>query len=171
MTRAAVPSEPERSVAVEPDRAAGAPVTAQTVVRRRRRTPPGVLAAVSLGGALGASARYGVAQLVPVTAGSFPWATFLTNVTASFAVGLVLVVVLERFPPNRYLRPFLGTGLIGAYSTYSTFAVETDLLIKDSHATLAAGYAIATLLAGLVGVWAGMRCGRALPLPTRGETS
>ena len=106
-----------------------------------RRAEPSVLAAIALGGRLGAPARYGVAQVIHVARDSFPWATFWTNISGSLALGLILALILERFPPTRYLRPFVATGFLGAYTTYSTFAVETDLLIKDGHAAIALAYA------------------------------
>jgi fluoride exporter len=68
--------------------------------RRSRRAQPGVLGAIALGGALGTPARYGIAQLVDVTPGTFPWGTFWTNVTGSFALGFLFVVLLDRFPPS-----------------------------------------------------------------------
>jgi CrcB protein len=135
---------------------------------RRARAGAPVLATIALGGALGAPARYGVAQLVHVAPGTFPWATFWTNVSGSFALGAVLALVLERFPPTRYLRPFLATGFLGAYTTYSTFAVETDLLVKDGHAAIGVAYAAASLVAGLFAVWAGIVTARSAPLPRRG---
>ena len=150
---------------VEPATERAGPVT--RVPPTRRRAEPSVLAAIALGGALGAPARYGLAQLVHVTPGGFPWATFATNVTGSFALGLVLALVLERFPPSRYLRPFVATGFLGAYTTYSTFAVETDLLVKGGHAALALGYAAASLLAGFAAVWAGIWAARIAVVPSR----
>ena len=128
------------------------------------RAQPDVLVAIALGGALGAPARYGVAQLVHVAPGTFPWSTFWTNVTGCFALGLVLIFVLERFPPTRYLRPFLATGFLGAYTTYSTFAVETDLLVKDGHGGIALAYVVASVLGGFVAVWAGIALARVVPL-------
>jgi CrcB protein len=135
-----------------------------------RRSELRVLAAIALGGALGAPARYGVAQLVHVAPASFPWATFWTNVSGSFALGLLLALVLERFPPTRYVRPFVATGFLGAYTTYSTFAVETDLLIKDGHPGIGLAYAAASLVAGVVSVWAGIVAARTIPPPHRGGT-
>ncbi len=126
---------------IDPD-VAPADLAAFRPVRRSARTHLEVLFAIALGGALGAPARYGVAQLVHVAPDSFPWATFWTNVSGSFALGLVLILVLERFPPTRYVRPFLATGFLGAYTTYSTFAVETDLLAKNGHVGIALTYAI-----------------------------
>ena len=132
-----------------------------------RAPDPSTLAAIALGGALGASARYGVAQLVHVAPGTFPWATFWTNVSGSLLLGVVLVVLVERFPPSRYARAFVATGFIGAYTTYSTFAVETDVLVKDGHWGMAGLYVAASLAAGLAATWAGMRAGRARPGRTR----
>jgi fluoride exporter len=174
-----VASDPEPDgddgLPIDPDLAPGDPaeptVDHHLVARaatRGRRAEPSVLAAIALGGALGAPARYGVAQLVHVAKDSFPWATFWTNITGSFALGLILALVLERFPPTRYLRPFVATGFLGAYTTYSTFAVETDLLIKDGHAAIGLAYAAASLAAGFAAVWSGILAARAVPLPGRG---
>ena len=124
------------------------------------RTDPKVIGAIALGGALGASTRYGIAQLITVAPDSFPWATFWTNVSGSFALGVVLALVLERFPPSRYARAFAATGFLGAYTTYSTFAVETDLLIKDGHAAIAIGYVVASFVVGFGAVLAGMGLAR-----------
>lgn len=117
---------------------------------------PAVLGAIAVGGALGTAARYEIAQLLPVGAGAFPWATFWTNVSGSFAMGIVLAVLLQRFPPSRYLRPFVAVGFLGAYTTYSTFAVETVLLVRDGHPALAVTYAVASLAAGFLLAWAGI---------------
>jgi fluoride exporter len=135
-----------------------------------RRVRISVLGAVALGATLGAPARYGIAQVIHVAPGTFPWATFVTNVSGSFALGLILALILERFPPTRYLRPFVATGFLGAYTTYSTFAVETDLLIKQGHAAVAVAYAAASLVIGFVAVWAGIGAARIIPLRPRGET-
>jgi fluoride exporter len=119
--------------------------------RRDRR----VVAAVALGGALGAPARYGISLAAHVDPGTFPWGTFWTNVSGSFALGLFLALVLERFPPSRYLRPFVATGFLGAYTTYSTFAVEADLLVKNGHLGIALIYVVASFGAGLTATWVG----------------
>jgi len=129
--------------------------------------PPGVLVAVAAGGALGAPARYGLAQLVGVGAGGFPWATFWTNVSGSLALGLVLVLVVERFPPSRYVRPFVAVGFLGAYTTFSTFAVEVDLLVKDGHAETALVYVVASLVGGFAAVACGILLGRRVPVGRR----
>jgi fluoride exporter len=130
---------------------------------RPGRADPAVLGAVALGGALGAPARFGVAQIIHVAPDSFPWATFWTNISGSFALGLILVLILQHFPPTRYLRPFVTTGFLGAYTTYSTFAVETDLLVKNGHTAIGIGYAAASLAAGFAAVWGGIWAARTAP--------
>ena len=80
---------------------------------------------------------------------------------------LILAVILERFRRSRYLRPFVATGFLGAYTTYSTFAVETDLLIKNGHAPIGVVYAVSSMVAGLLAVWAGIVAARAAVLLTQ----
>ena len=138
--------------------------------RARRERRPGLLAAVAAGGALGAPARYGISLAVTISPGSLPWGTFWINVSGSFALGALLAVLLVHFPADRYhLRPFLATGFLGAYTTYSTFATETDLLIRNGHAAVALAYAAASLAGGLAAAWSGLIAGRRLAarLPAR----
>lgn len=130
--------------------------------RGDRQRRPGVLAAVAAGGALGAPARYGISLAVHITPGTFPWGTFWINLSGSFALGLLLAVLLARFPADPHLRPFLATGFLGAYTTYSTFAVETDLLIRNGHAGVALAYTAASLAVGLLAAATGLRLGRVL---------
>jgi fluoride exporter len=144
--------------------------TRQRAPRHRGRTQPDVLAVIALGGMLGASARYGVAQLLPTLAGGFPWATFIENLSGSFLLGLLLVLLLERFPPSRYLRPFLATGILGAFTTMSTYQLETALLIKDGQPLTALVYGLGSLAAGLVFAYAGILAGRLTP-PRHTETT
>jgi CrcB protein len=134
-----------------------------TPSRRRARLQPDVLAVISAGGMLGASARYGIARWLPTAHDAFPWATFWTNLSGSFALGLFLVLVLERFPPSRYLRPFVATGIIGAFTTMSTYEVETALLLEDGHLATGLLYGLGSLAAGLVLAYAGVAAGRLYP--------
>ena len=114
------------------------------------------LAVIAIGGMVGATARFKLAEALPAKPGQFPWATFWTNVSGSFLLGFLLIVLLERFPPSRYMRPFLATGILGAYTTMSTFAVETALLVKDDHASTALLYAIGGVAAGVFLAYAGI---------------
>jgi fluoride exporter len=139
---------------------------AQAPPRRRRprgRADPRVLVAISVGAMAGASARYALSTWIVASAGAFPWATFVTNVSGSLVLGFLLVLLLERFPPTRYARAFAGTGFLGAYTTFSTFSVETDLLVKDGHVLMATVYVVASLVAGIAVVWLGLFLGRRVP--------
>ena len=167
--------DPIDGLPIDPDLAPDAPAhptadcgPAARRAGRARRPEPSVLAAIAVGGALGAPARYGLAQVIHTAVYTFPWATFWTNISGSFALGAILVLISERFPPSRYWRPFVATGFLGAYTTYSTFAVETDLLIKNGHASSGLAYAAASLVAGFLAVWAGIWAARAVPLPHQG---
>ena len=123
---------------------------------------PRILAAVALGALPGAAARYAVVQLITVPAGHFPWATFWTNVSGSLVLGFLLALLIERYPPALYTRAFAGTGFLGAYTTFSTFSVEADLLVKDGHTAVALAYVVASLAAGLMASWWGILAGRRL---------
>jgi CrcB protein len=127
-------------------------------IRRRRK----VLAAIAAGGAIGAVARYALALALPTHSGRFPWGTFTTNVSGCAVLGLLVVVLEARFPANRYLRPFLATGVLGAYTTFSTYAVDADLLVRDGHPGIAAAYIVGSVVAGLIAVWIGIVAGRAI---------
>ena len=126
-----------------------------------------MLAVIAVGGMLGASGRYGVAQWIPTQPGRFPWATFWTNISGSFLLGVLLVLLVERLPPTRLLRPFLTTGILGALTTMSTYEVETALLIRNGHPATALVYGVGSLVAGLVLAYTGMRAGRLAPARPR----
>lgn len=145
-----------------PDGSVATRVTAVRKYRRAIRRRRNVLAAIAVGGSAGALARYALTLAIPAHSGHFPWGTFITNVTGCAVLGLLVVLLEARFPGNRYLRPFLATGVLGAYTTFSTYAVDADLLVRDGHAGLAAAYVVASVLAGLVAVWVGIVTGRAI---------
>lgn len=119
-----------------------------------------MVAAVAAGGALGAPARYLMADLIGVGATGFPWATFWTNVAGSLLLGVLLVVLVDRFPPSSHLRPFVATGFLGSFTTFSTFVVEADLLVDGGQPATAAAYVTATLVVSLTAVWLGIAGGR-----------
>lgn len=131
--------------------------------RRHGRVRPDVLAVIALGGMLGAAARFKLAEALPTEEGRFPWATFWTNLSGSFLLGFLLILLLERFPPTRYVRPFLATGILGAYTTMSTYAVETALLFNDGHAVTALLYGLGSLAAGIFLAYAGIVAARLTP--------
>jgi CrcB protein len=135
--------------------------------RRLSRARPAILVAVALGGALGSPARYAIGRLVPTGGGGFPWATFLVNVSGSLVLGALLTLIVERWPPTRYARPFAAIGFLGAYTTFSTSMVETDLLVKDGHVAVALAYTAGSLAVGLLAAYVGIISIRILPT-TRG---
>ncbi len=130
---------------------------------RHGRAQPDVLAVIALGGMLGSTARYALAEAIPTEPGHFPWATFWTNLSGSFVLGFLVILLLERFPPTRYLRPFLLTGIIGAYTTMSTYLVDTAVLLKDGHVATGLLYGIGSLVAGLLFAYAGVIAARLTP--------
>jgi CrcB protein len=127
-----------------------------TQLRRHALTHADVVLAVSLGGAVGALARWGVGAALPRAPHGFPWATLIVNVTGCLALGALMVLLLEAWPASRYARPFLGVGLLGGYTTFSTYALEARDLLAAGHAFTALGYVGGSLLAGLVAVAAGV---------------
>ena len=124
--------------------------------REPSRREADVVALIALGGGLGALARYGLARLWPTRAGCFPWATFVTNVAGCLAMGVLLACVLHIWPPSRYRRPFLGTGILGGFTTFSTYVVETRGLLSVGHLPLAVGYALGSVVSGVAGAWLGL---------------
>jgi CrcB protein len=111
------------------------------------------LAAIFAGGFLGALARVLLVQLVPATSGSWPWATFAANVMGALLLGYLVTRLQERLPVSAYRRPLLGTGLCGAFTTFSTMQLEVLRMLGAGRAGLAVAYTVASIAAGLVGVF------------------
>ena len=122
-----------------------------------------VLAA--LGGALGALARWGVATAFPHDPGGWPWATLLVNLTGCLLLGVLLAVLLSRFPASTWARPFLAVGVLGGYTTFSTFAVEAVQLGEAGAWLTAGGYLLASVLGGMVCVVLGLIGARSVLRP------
>lgn len=165
------PSREARSPAPDPDPDPGrGPVDPDAT-----GSPPGhplhlsprALAAVAVGGAVGAPLRWGLSLALPGPASGWPTATFVTNLAGALALGLLLEALARRGPDvgrRRAVRLAVGTGLLGAFTTYSTFALEVDGYLRDGRVALGVGYALATVCAGLLvaaaGVAVGARAGR-----------
>jgi fluoride exporter len=116
-----------------------------------------ILFAIGFGGALGALARWSLAEALPHAPEQVPWATVLANVTGCFGIGVLLVVLGARKPDSRLLRPLLGTGVLGGYTTFSTYALDTRDLLAAGRPALAAAYLFGTVLVGLLAVVAAVR--------------
>lgn len=131
----------------------------------RTGAPPvqrGVLPTIAVGGMLGASARHGLELAFPVAAGRFPWATFATNLAGCALIGLLMVYVVELGAGHRLLRPFLGVGVLGGFTTFSTYTVQTTDLVDASEPVLALVYLFGTVAVALAAVALGTFLGRAL---------
>jgi len=102
---------------------------------------------VSLGGALGACARFGVAQFIaPGTPGSFPWPTFLVNAVGALLIGLAIGWVGQSAWFTDYGRAFLVTGVLGGFTTFSAFSLEVVQLAQAGFVAQALTYALVSLL-------------------------
>jgi len=115
-----------------------------------------MVAAVAAGGALGTMARYELALAEPVASGRFPWATFSANVLGALLVGVFLAALVDSWVPARYVRPFAVVGFCGGLTTFSTWMVESVLLVRDGAAATAVLYLVASVLTGAVGVALGV---------------
>lgn len=129
-----------------------------------RRLHPGVLLAIAAGGFLGALARYELELTWPVRAAAFPASTFVINTSGAFLLGLLLTVAIERDRVHartwRYVRLFTCVGFLGAWTTMSTVAVESDTLVRGGDALTALAYVAATMSAGIAAAVLGAAIGR-----------
>lgn len=110
-------------------------------------------AIVFIGGFLGTLARYGVSILLPVSTNGFPTATFVVNIIGAFLLGLLLQALFHHGPDEgktRLVRLGIGTGFIGAFTTYSSFVVEANLLVVHNQPVMGLLYAIITVISGLL---------------------
>ncbi|TLQ45033.1 fluoride efflux transporter FluC [Streptomyces marianii] len=148
------PSHGLRSEAIDPDVDLHAP--AQRIETEGPRKWK-VLAVVAAGGAIGASTRYGVSQLWPSV-----WATFAVNAFGCLLIGVLMVLVSERGVVTRPLvRPFLGVGVLGGFTTFSAYVLDFARLL-ERHRAGALLYAAATLAAAMGAVWLGASAARRL---------
>ena len=114
---------------------------------------------VAAGGAAGAAARWALEQHWPASADGVPWATLAINVSGTFLLGLLMAVVVEARRGPGWLRPALGVGVLGGYTTFSTFALELRDLLAAGHGGSAAAYAVASVFGGLLAAWLGIVVG------------
>jgi CrcB protein len=136
------------------------PLSVSQQARRTLRSRWDILLVIAAGGALGSLARWGLGEAFAGGRGSFPWATFIENVTGGFALGVLMVFVIDVWPPSRYVRPFIGVGVLGGFTTFSTYALDTRTLVVADRAPLAAVYLFGTLAAGIAAVWLGIATAR-----------
>jgi CrcB protein len=115
-----------------------------------------VVVAVAAGGAIGTMLRYELARAEPVVSGRFPWATFTANAIGALALGVVMTLLVDSWGPTRYLRPFAAVGVCGGLTTFSTWMVESVLLVRDDAAAIAAVYVAVSVVVGFAAVAVGV---------------
>jgi len=111
------------------------------------------IAAVFAGGFVGALARAGVVEALPHDLGEWPWSTFLVNVVGTLMLGYFTTRLQERLPQSAYRRPFLGTGICGALTTFSTMQLEVFDMVEADEIGLAALYVVASLIVGFTAIF------------------
>src|SRR4051794_2774370 len=122
-----------------------------------------VIVGVALGGALGASARWGLDRFIERhTESLFPWATFAINVTGCFVIGILAVQLVDRHEVPAWIRIGVIVGVIGGYTTFSTFAQEGYTLFESNDVAVGLAYTLGSVVLGILAVWGGTVLGRAL---------
>lgn len=166
MTRRTAPAARERrersyaaGVSPPPPTEPPAPPTPPTPATTPATTAPAarVVAVVSAGGVVGSLARWGLATTLPGARGSLPWATLTVNVVGSLLLGLLLGSLTLARRPHPLLRPALGTGVLGGFTTFSTFSAESRDLLATGHPATAAAYVALTLVVGLLAALLGLQ--------------
>ena len=119
-----------------------------------------VVLVIAAGGAVGGGARYLVSSVVGHQ--NWPWNTFVENVLGCLLLGVLMVLLLEVLQPHRYARPFLGVGVLGGFTTFSAYTVETHGLLVAGHGIAALVYFFGSVGCGLMATWCGMALTRRL---------
>lgn len=156
-----MPGPSPRPVASEPTSPAAVP-SVETTRSRDWSAHRWVLPVVALGGMVGASARYGLELAWPPAGSTLPWTTLLTNTSGCLLIGMLMVHVVEVGRSHPLLRPFLGVGILGGFTTFSTYAVQTRLVWSHGHSAAAVSYVLLTPVLALVAVTAGVLLARVL---------
>lgn len=137
--------------------------------RELREHPAAVLVCISCGGVLGALARHGLSVAVPHAPGGMPWATLMINVSGCLLVGVLMVLISELWRGQRLLRPFLGVGVLGGYTTFSTYIVDIQQAIAAGSPRVAVVYLGLTVATAMLAVLAGSILAQALLRARRGR--
>jgi CrcB protein len=120
-----------------------------------RRAPWAVLGVISAGGALGALGRYGLSVAYPIAPTAFPWTTFALNVSGCLLIGVLIVLVTHVWAGRRLIRPFLGVGVLGGFTTFSTYVVDIQRLVDRHAAATALAYLAGTVIAAVLATYVG----------------
>lgn len=119
--------------------------------------------AVFLGGGIGAVARYWLSGFVYSRLGNgFPYGTLAVNVIGCLLIGILITAAEERFLVSPVIRVFLAIGILGGFTTFSTFSFETVTLLRDGQTFHALTNILVTMSTCLLGTWAGLQAGKLL---------
>lgn len=125
----------------------------------RLKAEVGLFVAVGAGGAVGGSARWALSTAVADTPDSFPWSTFVENVSGCLLIGALMALILAAttgWLASPYTRAFLAIGVLGGYTTFSTFAVQVLELLQHGKASIALAYVAASSTVGIAAAWTGL---------------
>lgn len=118
---------------------------------------------IGIGGAIGAAGRYMLQGLVyQFTGAFFPYGTLVVNVFGCFLIGLVMGLTEDRFLIDAQLRLFITVGILGGFTTFSSFGYETFAMLRDGEVLRASVNVIGSVIAGLAAVWLGFIAARLL---------
>ncbi|MFS1301296.1 CrcB family protein [Streptosporangium longisporum] len=132
------------------------------------RVPWATLGVIAAGGAAGALARHGLVLAFPHPPDGPPWATFAINVSGCLLIGLLMVFVTETRGVHPLVRPFLGVGVLGGFTTFSAYVIDIGRLVAAGAPQVALGYLFGTVTAALAATWTGIALGRLVLRPRPG---
>lgn len=115
-----------------------------------------LLVAIAVGGMIGSVARYALGEALPLRPGEFPWSTFIINVSGCLLIGVLMVLITETWAAPRLVRPFLGVGLLGGYTSFSTYALDVQQAIAAGHPRTGLLSLAVTPVAALLAVYVGI---------------
>jgi len=122
----------------------------------------GIVTAVALGGAIGSVARYFVSTIQSPAWTGFPYGIFIVNVSGGFIMGVLTELMALKFSVSPEVRAFLTTGIMGGYTTFSTFSLESALLIQRQAYVTATGYVVGSALLSIAALFFGLWIVRAI---------
>ena len=149
---------PNQHPSEDTDAAAREPIDPDIDLHQRRlggrgRGDTTVLAAIAAGGATGAAARYLIGATWPTQSGAFPVSIWAINILGCALIGILMVLVTQVWSRQRLIRPFLGTGVLGGFTTFSTYTVDIQRLVAGAHTGPALLYLALTPIGALLAVW------------------